>query len=121
MRLLIVEDHAGMRNKLRELLAGPNVEMHECGTGEEAMWSVHDFQPDWIIMDVNLPGVNGFEATEAIRKELPSVRVVIICAEDRDYLRIQAQAVGAEQFLSKHHLAKLPGILWGEPPQPPVV
>jgi hypothetical protein len=56
MRLLIVEDHAGMRNKLRELLAGPNVEMHECGTGEEAMWSVHDFQPDWIIMDVNLPG-----------------------------------------------------------------
>lgn len=120
MKLMIVEDHAVIRRKICELLARPNVEIHECATGEEAMWSVHDFQPDWIIMDVHLPGLNGFEATEAIRKGLPSVRVIIISAEERDYLRQQAQAVGAEQFLSKHHLARLPGMLWGESPQPPV-
>src|SRR4051794_7247091 len=92
MKLMIVEDHAVVRRKICELLAGPNVEIHECTTGEEAMWSVQDFQPDWIIMDVNLPGVNGFEATEAIRKELPAIRVLIISAEDRDYLRDQALA-----------------------------
>jgi CheY-like chemotaxis protein len=118
MRLMIVEDHVGIRKKICELLARPNVEMYECGAGEQAMWSAHDFQPDWIIMDVHLPGVNGFEATEAIRRELRSVRFVIISAEDRDYLRHQALAVGAEQFLSKHDLAQLPRMLYGESPQP---
>ena len=120
MKLMIVEDHAMVRRKISELLARTDVEMHECATGEEAMGSAQDFQPDWIIMDVNLPGINGFEAIEAIRKELPSVRVIIISAEDRDYLREEARAVGAERFLSKHHLAKLPGMLWVESPQSPV-
>ena len=120
MKIMIVEDHEWTRKRICELLARPDVEIHECGTGEEAMWSARDFQPDWIVMDVNLPGVSGLEAAEAIRKEMPTARVVIISAEDRNYLREQATAVGAELFLSKHHLAKLPGILRGESPQPPV-
>lgn len=116
---MIVEDHAGLRQKICELVARPNVEIRECGTGEEAMWSAHHFQPDWIIMDVNLPGVNGFAATEIIREGICSARFVIISAEDREYLREQAKASGAEQFLSKHRLAQLPRILYGESLQPP--
>ena len=72
-------------------------------------------------MDVNLHGMNGFEATKAIRKEVPSARVVIIStegAEDRNYLHEAAVDSGAEQFLSKHRLAQLPQLLanWPQPP-----
>jgi two-component system cell cycle response regulator DivK len=122
MKLMVVDDHDVMRKIICELLARPGVEIRECVTGEQAMQSARAFQPDWIIMDVNLPGVTGFAATEIIRTEIPSVRVVIVSAGDRNYLREQALTSGAEHFLAKHNLVELPQMVYGdeEPPQPPV-
>ena len=115
MKLMIVDDHAGMRKKIRELLARPNVEIREYTTGEDAVHSAYTFQPDWIIMDVHLPGVNGIEATKAIRPAVPRARIVVISTEERRYLREAAREAGAEEFLSKSHLAELPQMLYGGP------
>src|SRR5687767_7465029 len=116
MKLMIVDDHAGIREKVRELLNGPDIETCECGTGEEAVSAAGKFRPDWIIMDVNLPGMLGFQAVTAIRKELPTARVIMITADDKNYLREAARAVGAEKLLSKFHLGDLPRLLFAEPP-----
>lgn len=118
MKLMIVDDHSGIRKKINEILARPDLEKREFATGEQAIRATAEFQPDWIIIDVNLPGVNGFEVTKTIRKQLPTARVIIISSEGRNYLREQALAVGAEGFLSKHHLAELPRMLYGESANP---
>ena len=121
MKLIILEDHPGIRKKICALLDRANVEIRECSTGEEAILAARDFRPDWVIMDVNLNGMNGFEATRAICRDVPFTRVVVISTEgpqDRNYLHEAAVESGAEQFLSKHRLAQLPGILYGSP-QPP--
>ena len=121
MKLMIVEDHTGIRKRICALLARANVEIRECSTGEEAIPAAREFLPDWVVMDVNLNGMNGFEATKTICREVPCARVVVISAEgpdDRNYLHQEAAASGAEQFLSKHRLAQLPGILY-DSPQPP--
>ena len=83
------------------------------------MQTAREFQPDWIIMDVHLPGVNGFEAAEAIHLEFPRTRIIMISTDDRNYLRAAAQAVGAERFLNKSRLADLPQILYSGPTSPP--
>ncbi len=119
MKFMIVDDHAGMRKKLRELLARPDVEAREYATGELAIAAARTFQPDWIIMDVHLPGVNGFEATKIIRAEVPTARIVVISTDDRNYLREAAREAGAERFLSKHQLSDLPHMLYGGPASPP--
>jgi two-component system KDP operon response regulator KdpE len=115
MKIMIVEDHLWMRKQIRELLARPGLEIRECGTGEAAVRGAMEFEPDWIIMDVHLPGITGFEAAESIRKELPQVRMVIISTDDRNYLREAAYAVGAEEFLSKFRLTELPGLVFADP------
>jgi DNA-binding NarL/FixJ family response regulator len=119
MKLMIVDDHAGMRSRIRDLLARPNVETREYGTGEEAIEAAREFQPDWIIMDVHLSGVNGIEAAKTIRSDVPRARIVVISTEDRGYLREAAREGGAEEFLSKHQLADLPHMLYGGPAGPP--
>ena len=121
MKLLIVEDHAGIRKRICTLLARDNVEIRECSTGEEAIPTAREFQPDWVIMDVNLNGMNGFEATKTICREGPFTRVVVISTEgpeDRNYLHETALASGAEEFLSKNRLALLPGIVYHSPQSP---
>ena len=114
MKIMIVEDHHWMRKNICALLARPDVELLECATGEEAIASVHDFKPDWLITDVNLPGANGFEIAEVIRSHAPSARIIIMSAEDRAYLSEQARRVGAERFICKHSLAGLPDVLYGD-------
>src|SRR6185503_19126406 len=119
MKLMIVEDHAGIRKKIRELLARPDMEAREYATGEEAISAASSFQPDWIIMDVHLPGVNGFEATKTIHTELPSARIIMISADDKNDLREPARAAGAMEFLCKHDLARLPRMIYGGPASSP--
>jgi len=118
MKIMIVDDHWKMRNLIRELLAKTGVETRECVSGNDALRIAREFQPDWVIMDVHLPGVSGLEATEIIRKEVPGARIVVVSTDDRSYLREAAQTAGAHEFLCKHDLARLPRMIFG-PGSPP--
>jgi DNA-binding NarL/FixJ family response regulator len=80
MRILIVDDHAPTRNEMCLLLArDPEMSVVAAvGTGEDAVTEARARRPDIVIMDILLPGINGIQATKAIRAELPETKVLAL-------------------------------------------
>ena len=103
--VLVVEQHDGMRAALRDwLLASfPPLEAHEARSVEEALLPA-DAEPDLALVNLELPGVNGIEATRALRSRFPRCRVVIMSVNDSAALRGAALEVGATAFVSKREL-----------------
>ena len=109
---MIVDNHASAREAIRDLLSGPGIVIRECASGVEALEAARDFQPDWIIMDLHMPGLSGLEASALIRKEFPSVRIVILSFEDAPHLRLAAQEIGVVAYVAKEHFPSLRDLLW---------
>jgi DNA-binding NarL/FixJ family response regulator len=104
--LLIVDDHVQVRTGLRELLivSFPNCRVLEAGNGEDAFDLVCAEQPDIVLMDIQLPGINGIEATRRIKAAHPLVQVVIVSIHDSTEYRRDAQAAGAAAYVFKNRL-----------------
>ena len=80
IRVFIVEDHPVMRQSLRTLL-GREDDLHVCGeapTGEEALQQIASEQPDLVLVDVSLPGMNGIQLVRALQQQLPGVAVAML-------------------------------------------
>lgn len=95
IRILIVDDHALLRQGLRQVLElEPDLEVvGEAQDGFEAVAKARELAPDVVLMDINMPGLNGIEATRRVRREMPDVRVLVLTIHDDDeYLREAAQA-----------------------------
>jgi len=105
VRVLLVDDHAVMRAGFRMILesAGDIAVVGEAGTGVEAVTAASSLQPDVICMDVQMPDMDGIEATRRIVAD-PSVSaaVVIVTTFDRDDYLFQALSAGASGFLLKN-------------------
>ena len=103
IRVLIVDDIAETRENLRKLLsfdAGIEV-VGAAASGEEGVELARDFRPHIVLMDINMPGMDGIAATEAILGELPATQVVMLSVQgETDYLR-RAMLAGARDFLTK--------------------
>jgi two-component system response regulator NreC len=99
IRLMLVDDHEMVRAGLRALLKG-NAEMEvvgEAADGENAVALAKTIQPDVILMDIALPGMNGIEATRQIRAEHPQIQVLAVTAQDSPeyfFELMKAEAVG---------------------------
>ena len=111
MKLMIVDDHAGARQMIREMLTFPGVTLCECASGDEAVEKAREFKPDWITMDVRMPGLNGFQAATLIQDALPATRIVIVTTDNHPYLRRMARTVGAVGYFRKENLAELRELL----------
>src|SRR5438067_8716312 len=101
--ILIVEDHTLLRETLRMLLDNDS-RFHvigECRTGEEAIEAAKKLRPDIIIMDINLPGINGIEATELIRKYLPGARVLALSIHSQPVYAQKIIRSGASGYMTK--------------------
>ena len=72
---MIVDDHSGIREMLRSLLASPGIELSECADGAEALSVYDDFRPDWVFMDNVMKEVDGLSATRSILNAFPDARV----------------------------------------------
>ncbi len=107
MRLMIVDNHASTREMIRKFLGLPGITFCECASGDEAVRLAREFKPDWVTMDVQMPGRNGFEATRALRAEHPPARVMIITADNQPHYPQLSRAAGAVGLLSKHNLLAL--------------
>ena len=57
MKLMIVDDHAGMRTMIRQLIVAPGDTVVECASGDEALLALSDFKPDCVTMDISMPGL----------------------------------------------------------------
>jgi DNA-binding NarL/FixJ family response regulator len=86
IRVLLVDDHPLFRKGIASLLsAEPDFDVvGEASNGQEAIEMARDLMPDVILMDISMPGVDGLEATQRIKKDLPYVRIVILTISDDD-------------------------------------
>ncbi len=103
IRIMIVDDVAETRENLRKLLSfAPDIEVvGAAASGEEGIEMAKQSQPHIILMDINMPGMDGITATEAIMQEVPMTQVVVLSVQgESDYLR-RAMLAGARDFLTK--------------------
>jgi DNA-binding NarL/FixJ family response regulator len=103
IRVLIADDHALVRAGFRaylQQLSGVEV-VGEAEDGREALCLIEQLQPDVVLMDISMPGMNGLEAVTRLTDEFPDMRVVILSMHtDRKYVR-WALGAGAAGYLSK--------------------
>src|SRR5512146_1490877 len=87
LRVLIVDDHPIFRDGIRALLASvPDFEIAgEAATGDEAIAEAATLQPDVVLMDLQMPGIGGVEATRQILFASPHIRVLIVTMFEDDY------------------------------------
>jgi pilus assembly protein CpaE len=103
IRVLLVDDVSETRENLRKLLQfEADIEVVAAArTGREAIQLAQEANPDVVLMDINMPDMDGIAATEAIRQKLPTIQVVILSVQgDQNYMR-RAMLVGARDFLTK--------------------
>jgi two-component system response regulator NreC len=103
VRVLIVDDHAIVRDGVRMILeAQPDIEVvGEASDGREALEAARQLSPGVVLMDIAMPGMNGLEATAAIRQELPDVQVLILTMhEDYEYF-FELLRAGASGYVLK--------------------
>lgn len=103
IRVLIVDDLPETRENVRKLLQfESDIEViGQAGTGEEAVEMAKEFQPDIILMDINMPGIDGIGASQKITEIAPTVQIIIMSVQsDPNYLR-RAMMAGARDFLTK--------------------
>tara|TARA_R110002096_G_scaffold423357_1_gene630408 strand:+ start:5795 stop:6166 length:372 start_codon:yes stop_codon:yes gene_type:complete len=114
MKIMIVDDHADMRRVLRSIVSFSTVETSEiieCDSGEEAVGKYILQQPDCVLMDVELKGMNGFETTEKIYTQDSNANVVIVTSYDTTAFRSRAEKLHVKGFISKDKLSDIKQIL----------
>lgn len=101
-RLLIVDDSRVSRMIIKSQVESLRLgwDVLEAASGDEAVARAAEWAPDFVTMDVNMPGMNGFEATEKLLKILPVVRLVLLTANIQESSRERADALGVK-FIQK--------------------
>src|SRR5215831_5052015 len=103
LRVLIADDHPIFRNGMRALLASvPGIEVAcEAASGDEAIAKAAELQPDVVLMDLQMPGVGGVEATRQILFASPQIRVLVVTMYEDDYSVFTAMRAGARGYMLK--------------------
>jgi DNA-binding NarL/FixJ family response regulator len=123
IRVMLVDDHALMRKGVASLLAAcPDIEViGEAENGAEAVTRVADLMPDLILMDIQMPEMDGLEATRRIKAEHPYLKIVMLTVSEEDRALFDAIKAGAQGYLLKkmepdEFLTMVRGISRGEAP-----
>ena len=103
LTVVIADDHQFFRDGVRALLdAQLNMEcLGEAATGEEVIRLSAEVQPDVVLMDVQMPGMSGVEATRQIVSSSPQIRVLVVTMFEDDHLVFAAMRAGARGYLLK--------------------
>ena len=103
IRILVADDHAAFRSGLAALLADSRASpcVGEAETGDEAVIRALELQPDVVLMDVTMPGLDGVAATRRIVDTSPHVAVLVLTMADNDAALFDAVRAGARGYLLK--------------------
>ena len=103
LRVLIADDHPLFRHGIREFLnlAAEIQVVGEATSGQEAITQAEALQPDVILMDVNMPGVNGIEATRRILHDSPHIRILVVTMFEDDGTVFAAMRAGGRGYILK--------------------
>ena len=108
IRVLIVDDHHETRENLYHMLrmAGDIDPVAHASTGIEALDMARLHKPDVILMDVNMPGVDGVAASQSILRYVPTAKIVMMSAQPETDYQWGSMLVGAIEFLTKPFSAR---------------
>lgn len=120
-RILLADDHHLFREGLANILKDqPDLEVvGEAGDGLEVIVKARKLKPDLILMDIGMPGCDGVEATQQIKKEMPDIIIIILTMRDEDDKLFEAIKSGAQGYLlksirSRHLVAMIRSALQGD-------
>jgi DNA-binding response OmpR family regulator len=99
-KVLVVEDETALRETLAYNLRKDGYEVEAVGDGRQAVESARLSRPDLIVLDLMLPGMDGFEVCRAVRKEM-STPIIMLTARDDEIDRVVGLEVGADDYLTK--------------------
>jgi len=104
---MVVDDQPTFRNLLRTILSGPEEEVVEMSNGEDAVLAYPTHRPDWVIMDIQMPVLDGLTAARQIKAGHPEAHIAIVSQHTEDAYRKEAESIGVEVFLSKSNVVHL--------------
>jgi CheY-like chemotaxis protein len=107
MKILLVDDNAAVRKLIRRVVASHADEIAECSSGNEALAAYRGHRPDLVLMDIEMPDVDGLSATRLILAEDSAARIVMVTNYDDPDLRRSASEAGAQGYVVKENLGNL--------------
>ena len=110
-RILVVEDQADNRQIIRDMLAPTDYEITEAENGEQALTAIAKQRPDLILMDIQLPIMDGSEATRRIKADpaLRSIPIIAVTSHALDREEQTARAAGCDGYVPEPYSAPTPG------------
>lgn len=111
MKVLIVDDHEGMRMLMRSYLPDAFDEIHECEDGFHAIDCYREHLPDWVLMDWKMKQMDGITATRQIIAAYPQAKILLVTNFDDDNLRRAAHVAGAVGYVHKDNLREISEIM----------
>src|SRR5664279_2070287 len=107
-KLLIVDDETSIRWALRKTLQGMNFEIVEAETGEQAIALVRTICVDAVLLDIEMPGMNGIETCRRLRTLMPLLGIVMLTVKSSEEDKIRALDAGADDYITKpFHIREL--------------
>ncbi|MFR2301818.1 MAG: response regulator transcription factor, partial [Clostridium paraputrificum] len=100
-KILLVEDEESIRSFLKINLERNSFQVIEAGTGEEGIEKALLEKPEIIILDVMLPGIDGFQVCSRLRKEFPNAGIIMLTAKGQDMDKIMGLEFGADDYIIK--------------------
>jgi|LSQX01.3.fsa_nt_gb DNA-binding response OmpR family regulator len=101
VKVLIVEDEVHIRKFININLTRNGFEVTEAGSGEEALDKLKIFKPGMIVLDIMLPGMDGFDVCRKIRYLMPDVPIIMLTAKGQDVDKIVGLEIGADDYMVK--------------------
>ncbi len=101
MKVLIAEDDPNTRNGLREILAAEGYETLAAENGKEALRLFAKESPDFVCLDIMMPGVSGYDVCREIRRTDPAIPVIFISAKSEEIDKVVGLELGADDFIVK--------------------
>ena len=102
LRVMVVDDHALVRSAVRQAITAPDVEViAEAGTAEAALVEAPRVQPDILLIDIDLPGMDGLRLVRELATRLPATRIVMLTVSVSDRDLTDAMRFGAVGYLTK--------------------
>ncbi len=111
MKLLIVDDNPSMRQMINDFCSPFFTNIDECSNGLEAVDYYEKNQPDYVLMDIKMPVMNGIDALKKIKLNHPDAKIIMITQHKDKALELGALKNGAAYFLLKENLSDIQNIL----------
>ncbi|PAB59171.1 response regulator transcription factor [Anaeromicrobium sediminis] len=100
-KILIVEDDSSISSVLRVTFKCSGFQVRDVPTGEDALEKVEEEKPDVVLLDVMLPGIDGFQVCDQLRKKYPDIGIIMLTAKSQDVDKINGLENGADDYMVK--------------------